>query len=321
MPQFEQQEQATQLSEMSKSKGTQMTVSLNMGVDGNAIGASIPLVRKGVVYADHAGEELRGDFYAPAGPGPFPVVVAAPGGGWFVSDPGGLRHWGEFLARHGIAVFAIQYRVSAKEKTFPKPVFDVLDAIQFVRGSASELSIDPNRIALLGSSAGAHVAALAALAGDTPQFAKRESSNAHPGVDTGVKAFVGVYGVYDLFAHWQHEIADFSSAGGRRSECFLGGAPYTDRQLYFDASPISHVRYEANKLAVFLAHGNADDVVNSRSQSVPFGRALRQAGFAVRECPVEGAGHFWFSEEPLDEPHSFVSFLAPRLLRFLQRHL
>lgn len=298
-----------------------MTITPNSDVDRNRTSATVAPIRKGIVYASHSGEELRGDFYAPAGPGPFPVVVAAPGGGWFVSDPSGLSHWGEFLARHGISTFAIQYRVSAKEKTFPKPVWDVLDAIQFVRGSANELHIDPNRIALLGSSAGAHVTALAALAGDTPPFAKRESSNAHAGVDTRVKAFAGVYGVYDLFAHWQHEIADFSSAGGRRSECFLGGAPYADRQLYVDASPISHVRYDANKLAAFVAYGTTDDVVESRSQSVPFARALKQAGFAVRECPVEGAGHFWFSEEPLDEARSFVSFLAPRLLRFLQRHL
>jgi acetyl esterase/lipase len=283
--------------------------------------ASVAPIRKAIVYATHAGEELRGDFYAPAGTGPFPVVVLVPGGGWFVSDPGGLKSWGEFLARHGIAVFAIQYRVSVTEKTFPKPVLDVLSAIQFVRGCASELHIDPDRIALLGSSAGAHLAALVALAGDTPQFAIREPSNAHAGVDTRVKAVAGIYGVYDLFAHWQDEIASSSNASGRRSECFLGAPPYADRQLYVDASPISYVRYAANKLPVFLAWGTADVVVNPRLQSEPFLRALKQAGFAVRECPIEGAGHFWFGEEPLDEAGSFNSFLAPRLLRFFQRHL
>ena len=51
------------------------------------------------------------------------------------------------------------------------------------------------------------------------------------------------------------------------------------------------------------------------------GPLLRQAGHAVRECPVEGAGHFWFSEEPPEEPGSFAAFLAPRLLRFLKRHI
>lgn len=298
-----------------------MTITTNPVSDRNLASTPAAPVRKGIVYATHAGEELQGDFHAPAGSGPFPVVVAAPGGGWFVSDRGGLQHWGEFLARNGMALFAIRYRVSATEKTYPKPVCDVLSAIQFVRGSASELGIDPQRIGLLGSSAGAHVAALAALAWDSPQFANREPANAHAGVDPRVKSFAGVYGVYDLFAHWQHEIGDFSNASGRHSECFLGVPPYADRPLYFDASPISHVRFAANKLPVFVAYGTADTVVDSRSQSEPFLRALRQAGHVVRECPVDGAGHFWFSEEPPDEPGSFAGFLAPRLLRFLKRHV
>lgn len=298
-----------------------MTITTNPGSDSGRASASVVPTRRGIVYATHAGEELHGDFYRPAGPGPFPTIVAAPGGGWLVSDPGGLRHWGEYLARNGFATFAIQYRVSAAKKTYPEPVCDVLSAIRFVRRSASELGVDPQRIGLVGSSAGAHVAALAALAWDAPQFAHGEPANAYAGVDPRVKLFAGVYGVYDMFAHWQHEIADFSSASGRRSECFLGVPPYADRQLYFDASPISRVRYDANKLPVFVAYGTADVVVDSRSQSEPFVRALRQAGHAVRECPVTGAGHYWFSEEPPDEPGSFAGFLAPRLLHFLKRHL
>lgn len=279
------------------------------------------IVRADIVYATNDDVELRGDLYAPAGSGPFPVVIAAPGGGWFVCDRRGLEPWGVHLARHGIALFAVQYRISLTGRTFPKPICDVLSAIQFVRGSANDLNIDPERIALLGSSAGAHVASLAALAGDSPLFGDRNPSNGHSTVSTSVKAFAGIYGVYDLFAYWQYEIADFSKASDRRSECFLGASPYEDRQLYFDASPISHVRYAVNKLAVFLAYGTADRVVPPQTQSEPFLRMLKQAGFMVRECPVSDAGHFWFSEEPLDESGAYVKYLAPRLVRFLKRHV
>jgi acetyl esterase/lipase len=279
--------------------------------------ASNLAVRKGLVYTTRDGQALRGDLHTPAGEGPFPVVIAAPGGGWAVCDPSGLKHWGEFLARHGFATFAFQYRVSAAEKTFPKPVFDVLDAIRFVRRSAAELRVDPERIALLGSSAGAHVSALAALAGDAPPFAGSGPAD----VDARVKAFAGIYGAYDMFALWQQEIANAPSAAQRRSECSLGGPPYADRQLYFDASPLSHVRYAVNKLPVFLAWGTADQVVPPQTQSLPFLAALKQAGFMVQGCPVAGAGHFWFMDEPVEEPGSFSAFLAPRLLRFLQRHL
>jgi acetyl esterase/lipase len=282
---------------------------------------SSEMIETDIVYAIHDGMELWGDFYRPAGKGPFPAVIAAPGGGWFVSDPRGIRDWGIYLARRGIAVLAIKYRTAVAEKTFPDAVCDVLAAIQFVRGSAARFNIDPERIGLLGSSAGAHVTALAALAGDSPLFKDRQPTGGHAGVSAGVKLFAGIYGVYDLFTHWQHEIADFSKASERRSECFLGTAPYMDRQLYFDASPINHVRYAANKLAVFLAYGTADHVVCPQSQSQAFLRTLKQAGFAVRECPVVGAGHFWFGDEPIEEPGSYTGFVAPRLLRFLMRHL
>lgn len=277
-------------------------------------------IRSDIVYAERGNVQLRGDLYAPSGRGPFPVVVAAPGGGWLVCDRRGISHWGDYLARQGFALFAIEYRTAGAAKMFPEAVCDVVSAVQFVRRAASEFDIDPDRVALLGSSAGAHVAALTALAGDTSLF-RSQPANAHVDIGPAVKAFLGIYGVYDLFAHWQQEIADFPTANERRSERLLGGPPYADRQLYFNASPLSYVRHAANKLAIFLAYGTTDDVVSPHMQSEPFIRALKQAGYPVRACPVEGAGHFWFSEEPHDEPGSFTSFLAPQLLRFLKRYL
>lgn len=277
--------------------------------------------RPDIVYAVRDGIELRGDLYVPQGPGPFPVVVAAPGGAWAVCDRLGLRHWGDYLARNGYAVFSIQYRVAAERKMFPEAVSDVVSAVQFVRGSAAELEIDAARMALLGSSAGAHLAALAALAGDAPLFKTARPGDANAAVSPAVKAFLGVYGAYDLLAAWQDEIRDYSPSSVRRTEALLGVPPYEDRQLYFDASPISHVRYAANPLAVFLAWGVEDDLVRPATQSEPFLRALKQAGFRVRSYPVPGAGHFWFSEEPVDEPGSHAGYLAPRLLRFLRQNL
>jgi acetyl esterase/lipase len=280
-----------------------------------------PPARNDVLYATHGGVELRGDLYLPSGSGPFPVVVAAPGGGWFVSQKAGLRSWAEYLAQNGIATFAIEYRVAAAERTFPDSACDVLAAVQFVRGSAADLNIDPERIGLLGSSAGAHLTALAALGGDADVFRSRNPAGGHGGVETTVKAFAGIYGVYDLFAHWQHEITEAPFARSRRSESFLGTSPFDDQQIYFDASPMSHIRHARNKTAMFLAYGLADKVVDPQRQSMAFGHALRQAGFAVREYPITDASHFWFSEEQFDEPGSVVAALAPRLLRFLKRSL
>ncbi|MFB9952969.1 alpha/beta fold hydrolase [Rhizobium puerariae] len=287
------------------------------------------IVRTNITYATHDGVELRGDLYLPGeggnlpgeGGSPFPVVIAAPGGGWRVCDPRAAKNWGPYFARHGIALFGFQYRVADGIKMFPEAVCDVISAIQFVRGAASELDIDPGRIALLGSSAGAHVASLAALAGDTPLFKSSKPCNGYEAIDFSVRALAGIYGVYDLFALWQHEIANITDVNERRSECLIGAPPYADQQRYFEASPISYVRYAANKLPVFLCYGTADDIVNPEQQSEKFLRLLKQAGFRVHGHPIIGAGHFWFSEEPVDEPGSYSSFLAPRLLRFVKQYL
>ena len=91
--------------------------------------------------------------------------MAVHGGGWVAGVRGAFQYWGPYLAARGIAVFAISYRLATKAKTFPEAVQDVLTAVQFARGKASAFGIDPARIGLIGASAGAHLAALAALSG------------------------------------------------------------------------------------------------------------------------------------------------------------
>ena len=124
-----------------------------------------------IEYVQHDGVTLTGDLYLPKGVDKAPVVIAAHGGGWQAGSPVTYRHWGTFFAKHGYAVFAISYRLSKPgAKTFPGAVYDVKAAVQFVRANAARFGIDPDRIGLMGDSAGAHLAALVALAGDEPLF-------------------------------------------------------------------------------------------------------------------------------------------------------
>ena len=74
-------------------------------------------------------------------------------------------HWGSYFAKNGYAVFAIEYRLMKPGlKTYPGAVYDVKAAVQYVRAEAATLRVDSDRIALMGNSAGAHLAALVALA-------------------------------------------------------------------------------------------------------------------------------------------------------------
>jgi len=273
-------------------------------------------IEAGVTYATHDGTALAGDLYLPKGAKAVPALVAVHGGGWVQGARGVWQHWGPYLAARGIAVFAISYRLAAKSKTFPHAVHDVLAGVRFLRGKAGEFGIDRERIGLLGASAGAHLAALAALGGN--KFANGYPEDAFASTSAEVKALVGVYGIYDVGAMW----TAYQLQGGADNNIqkFLGAPPMEDRQLYFEASPLSYATYANNKIGVFLVTGNEDDLVDRTVQTEPFHLALKQAGFFVRPCIVPGAPHFWMND-PIEEPTSFTGFLAPRLLRFLAEKL
>ncbi len=273
-------------------------------------------IKTDIAYASHDGVDLSGDLYLPKGAQAAPALIAVHGGAWIQGARTAFQHWGPYLAARGTALFAISYRLATKTKTFPQAVQDVLAAVQFVRGKSAEFGIDRERIGLLGSSAGAHLAALAALGGK--KFAGGYPQDTFASVSADVKALVGVYGVYDMVAMWTSCQVQWPI--GNIVERFLGVPPMADRQLYFDASPISYATLANNKLAVLLVTGTEDDLVDRAAQTQAFQLALKQAGFFVRPCIVAGAPHYWMND-PIDDPTGFPAFLAPRLVRFLAEKL
>jgi acetyl esterase/lipase len=270
----------------------------------------------GVTYAEHDGTKLIGDFYLPKGLAKAPAVVAVHGGGWQNSSRATYQYWGPFLARNGIALFTVEYRLG-KPGAYPKAVYDVRSAIQFARANAAKFDLDPDRIGIMGDSAGGHLAALLALAGDQFDGAYRDDPMA--GTSASVKAMVGFYGVYDMLAQWTHDVV--FRPRDSITEKFLGASPMVNRRIYFDSSPISYATVDRNQAHFLLIHGTNDDVVDPATQSLALLTALNQAGTYVRRIVVPGAGHFWASDPFENEPGGFGALTAPRLLRFLQTQL
>jgi acetyl esterase/lipase len=275
--------------------------------------------RANVEYADHDGIKLTGDLYLPKGLEKAPLTIAMHGGGWQGGSPAHYRQWGPYLAKNGIGVFAIRYRLSKPgAKSYPQAVYDVKAAVQFARAKASELGVDPERIGLIGDSAGGHLAALVALAGNEPQFSSAYQTAAST-ISAGVKAVVTFYGVFDVAAQWQHD--QVARPTDQVTEKFLGVPPMKDRRVYFEASPLSYATIDKNQTRFLLVYGTTDDIVDVKTQSEAFLTALKQAGFYVRTVVIPGAGHFWVGTDPLDQPDSFGASAAPKVLRFLQSQL
>ena len=270
-------------------------------------------------YANHDGVELQGDLYLPKAGPLCPALVAVHGGGFRAGARNAYRFWGPYLAERGYALFSVSYRLAKKgHKTFPQAVQDVLAAIRYLRANAAQHGIDAERIGILGASAGANLASLAALGASAPVFANAYPGDAHASVSAKVKVLAGIYGIYDNVEMWRRYHA--SSPHDNGVEQFLGVAPMADRNIYFDSSPISYATIANNSVAVLLSWGTEDDLVNARAQSHEFLLALKQAGFFVRTCIVQGAPHYWMSD-PIEEATSYSGFLAPRLWRFLAEKL
>jgi acetyl esterase/lipase len=275
--------------------------------------------RRELEYAVHGGVSLKGHLYSPKGEGKFPAVIAVHGGGWRLANLDNYRYLGPWLAERGHAVLAVTHRLSKPtEKVYPEAVQDVRAAVQFVKGKAAELNIDPERIALMGDSSGGHLASLVALAGEHALFKDGNRSDPHGSVSTQVKVAVSVYGVHDLARQWRHD--QVSRPRDQIVERFLGASLLDDRRIYFDASPLSYVSAKNNGTAFLLAWGTEDDVVDHKEQGEGFLEALKQAGHYVRSVVVAGAPHFWIGD-PIDEAGGYSGFFAPRLLRFLQARL
>ncbi|HKX27250.1 MAG TPA: pectinesterase family protein, partial [Blastocatellia bacterium] len=201
-------------------------------------------VKTEIEYRNVAGESLRLDVALPEGAGPFPAAILVHGGGWMAGDKtGGVNPLFVPLLRSGIAWFTINYRLAPKHR-YPASVEDVEAAVRWVKEHAAEYKIDPNRLALVGESAGGHLVAMAAVrAQDQTRAANR------------VAAVVPFYAPFDM-------LADMERRGGLSTSMrALFGRDRAEpddaiRQILREASPINDVR--PGLPPFLLVHGTAD---------------------------------------------------------------
>jgi alpha-L-fucosidase 2 len=104
------------------------------------------------------------DYYAPSGSGLHPIAIIIHGGGYQRgnSKSGSEAYCADFLAPAGYAVFSINYRLAPKYP-YPYMVYDVQRAVRYLRYNAAKWSADPNKIALVGGSAGGFLSNMVGL--------------------------------------------------------------------------------------------------------------------------------------------------------------
>ena len=128
-----------------------------------------------VEYGQASGQSLKMDASIPDGPGPYPAAIIVHGGAWVTGDKQrSVRPLFKPLADGGIAWFSINYRLARGSDpaslislqglaALTSASDDVRHAVEYIREHAAEWNVDPERIVLIGESAGAHLASMAAL--------------------------------------------------------------------------------------------------------------------------------------------------------------
>jgi len=111
------------------------------------------------------------DIYLPEnGDGPFPVIVSIHGGAFMAGDKRDdqVKPMLEGLKR-GYAVVSVNYRLSGEAK-FPAQIFDIKAAVRWIRANAQQYTLNPDKIAAWGGSAGGHLSALLGTSGDVKEL-------------------------------------------------------------------------------------------------------------------------------------------------------
>ncbi|WP_052055746.1 alpha/beta hydrolase [Myxosarcina sp. GI1] len=182
-------------------------------------------ILRGINFASPDGVELKLNTYRPLSPGKYPGIIIIYGGAWRQGSPNKYERFSCYMAARGYTVIAIDYRHAPKYQ-FPAQLEDVNTALNYIREQANDLEVDVERLALLGRSAGGHLAMLAAYGSEA----------------IGVKAVVNYYGPTNLVEGYREPPVPDPIDTRKVLENFLGGTPESHLDLYQQASPINYVK-------------------------------------------------------------------------------
>lgn len=217
-------------------------------------------------FAAVEGKNLQLDVYLPTadtennGAG----LIVVHGGSWSAGERNDFPQWNKMFAAEGFTVFDIDYRLA--QPNYLTAMGDVKCAVKWVKENAEKFKISPERIALLGRSAGGHLALLAAYSANDAELpascGKNETSET-------VRAVVSIYAPTELLWAYDHPANQCVLDGPQKLADFLGGIPHESaemRERYVLESPTSHVNSQT--APTLLIHGGQDQLVRPENMNL-----------------------------------------------------
>ncbi|MDO9341428.1 MAG: alpha/beta fold hydrolase [Bacteroidales bacterium] len=204
---------------------------------------------KNIEYKSIDGKSLQLDIYKPKKlDKAAPLLVFIHGGGWSGGQRSDYLFYLVAFAKRGYITATVSYRL-LKDGPYPACAEDITDAVSWFYRNGEKYGYDPDRIALIGGSAGAHLALLAAYGWKNPNV----TINSTVVSDSGhcIKAVVDLYGPIDLTTEYARNNPTVTS--------FITRSFAVAPELFREASPIQYL--DKNDPPTMILHGTSDEVV------------------------------------------------------------
>lgn len=241
-----------------------------------------PVINKDIEFANVDGHSLKLDLYLPADSKNAPLVVWIHGGGWKAGSKSNCPI--SWLTGDGYAVASISYRLTDKA-IFPAQLHDCKAAVRWLRANDDKHGYSTAKVAVSGSSAGGHLAALVGTSGDVKNLEGTVGGNLDH--SSRVDAVVDFYGATDFVLRSKtqpHRANEQGSVVYR----LLGGGADKKVDLAKQASAAFHVSKDDPPFLVF--HGSNDKTVLI-DQSQRINEVYSKAGLQIALHIREGSGH------------------------------
>jgi len=218
------------------------------------------------------------------------AIVIIHGGGWRSGNRTQHHDLARALSSKGYTCFTPEYRLST-EAYFPAAIFDIKEAIKWVKVHAKDFNVDSSKLVVAGFSAGGQMAALVGCTGDMPAF---ENYDQKKGISTKVQAIIDIDGTTS-FVHAESSEQKNPSAEGA-SAYWLGYTPRDNPLLWATASPLSYAAFSPPVLflnsSVERMHAGRDDYM----------KILQERNVLNRVYTFENSPHSFCLFEPWFTP-------------------
>lgn len=228
-----------------------------------------------------------------------PAVIMVHGGGWKSGNKDQMQVLAQEVSAKGYSCFAIEYRLSLEAK-YPQAIYDVKNAIKFIKDNAKKFHVDPNKIAILGCSSGGQ---MAALIGTTNEDATFEDKNYKSKSTAKVQAIIDIDGIL-AFKHPE-------SKEGEMAAFWLNGTYEENPENWEKASALNHG--DKNTPPVLFINSSFDRFHAGRDDMIAI---LNENKIYSEVKTIENSPHsFWFFQPWLNETVTYTTQFLNKIFK------